>query len=190
MKTLRQTPLRGGIARLVETKTEFQAILIIDGTIVEKTVSDNAETAWASLSANRGTIEAKPKRHAIDNDIYKDVEDLIEKSPFAIYLTGRAGTGKTTFLKNFLERTQLRAIVIAPTGIAALNAGGQTAHSLFKLPPSLIQPQDIRRVREGRILRNIDILVIDEISMVRADLMDAIDRSLRLHRGVALPFGV
>lgn len=189
MKTLRQTQLRGGIARLVETKNEFQAILIIDGAIVEKASSDNAETAWAQLLANRGTIETISKPRNIDNEIYKDVENIIEKSPHAIYLTGRAGTGKTTFLKNFLEKTNLRAIIIAPTGIAALNAGGQTAHSLFKLPPSLINPQDIRRVREGRILRNIDILVIDEISMVRADLMDAIDRSLRLHRGVALPFG-
>lgn len=189
MKTIRQSNLRGGIARLVEAKGEFQAILIIDGTIVEKYVDTNAEGAWAGLLASRGMTQEKPKKLEYDGEIYKEVEQIIEKSPYAIYLTGRAGTGKTTFLKNFLDKTQLRAIVIAPTGIAALNAGGQTAHSLFKFPPSLIGPQDIRRVREGRILRNIDLLVIDEISMVRADLMDAIDRSLRLHRGVALPFG-
>ena len=191
MKTIRQTNIMGGIARLVENGDEYHAILIIDGAIERKIVEKTAEKAWSGLLSGGGQVESAPKKSndLIDNQIYFEVRKLIEQSPFPIYLTGRAGTGKTTFLKNFLEETQLRAIIIAPTGIAALNAGGQTAHSLFKFPPNLIHPQDVRRVREGRLLRNTDLLVIDEISMVRSDLMDAIDRSLRLHRGVALPFG-
>lgn len=192
MKTIRQAKIRDGIGRLVQKGDEYIALLIVDGAITETNSSDNAETAWAGLLGGQGrkiktTLKNGPE--IIDDDKYREVRKLIENTNDSIYLTGRAGTGKTTFLKSFLEATELKAIVIAPTGIAALNAGGQTAHSLFKFPPSLIRPQDVRRVREGRILRAIDILVIDEVSMVRSDLMDAIDRSLRLHRGVAKPFG-
>lgn len=194
MKTIRETDILGAKARLVETKDGYSAILIKNGHVVTRADSDNPETAWAMILSGAQKPAARPKSNAkdnpnLDNETYREVFNLIEDNNNHIYLTGRAGTGKTTFLRQFLEKTELRAVVVAPTGIAALNAGGQTAHSLFKFPPNLIRPQDIRRTKEGRLLRSIDLMVIDEVSMVRADLMDGIDRSLRLHRGIAKPFG-
>ncbi len=106
-----------------------------------------------------------------------------------LFLTGRAGTGKTTMLRQFMEAAGDSAIVLAPTGVAAMNAGGQTLHSFFKLPPRLIEPQDIKRLRTARLMKTIDTLIIDEISMVRADMLDAIDRSLKLNRASKRPFG-
>ncbi len=106
-----------------------------------------------------------------------------------LFLTGRAGTGKTTLLRRFLAESNEKAIVLAPTGVAAMQAGGQTIHSFFNFPPRLIEPADIRRLRTVRVAKAIDTLIIDEISMVRADMLDAIDRSLKLNRGSKRPFG-
>lgn len=106
-----------------------------------------------------------------------------------LFLTGRAGTGKTTLLRKFLAEAGDKAVVLAPTGVAAMNAGGQTIHSFFKLPPRLVEPQDVRRLPNARVVRAVDTVIIDEISMVRADMLDAIDRSLKLNRGSKRPFG-
>lgn len=106
-----------------------------------------------------------------------------------IFLTGRAGTGKTTMLRKFMKQAGDKAIVLAPTGVAAMNAGGQTIHSFFKLPPRLIQPQDIKRLRSTRLVKAVETIIIDEISMVRADMLDAIDKSLKLNRASKRPFG-
>lgn len=192
MKTIKEGAMRGGVARLVSTGTGFSAVLIRNGTIVAKVDHGDADTAWAALQSGFGLVEAKPPREAVpglSDGPYAPVARIIEENAGGVFLTGRAGTGKTTFLKAFLDQTSLKSAVVAPSGIAALNAGGQTVHSLFKLPPALIQPQDVRRVRDGRMLKALDLLVVDEISMVRSDMMDAIDRSLRLHRGVHAPFG-
>jgi ATP-dependent exoDNAse (exonuclease V) alpha subunit len=106
-----------------------------------------------------------------------------------LFLTGRAGTGKTTMLRQFLEMAGDKAVVLAPTGVAAMNAGGQTIHSFFKLPPRLIEPGDIKRLRSTRLIKAVETVIIDEISMVRADMLDAIDRSLKLNRMNKRPFG-
>ena len=106
-----------------------------------------------------------------------------------LFLTGRAGTGKTTLLRKFLREAGDKAVIVAPTGVAAMNAGGQTIHSFFKLPPRLIEAQDVRRLPNARVVRAVETVVIDEISMVRADMLDAIDRSLKLNRGSKRPFG-
>ncbi len=107
-----------------------------------------------------------------------------------LFITGRAGTGKSTLLRILAREAGDRAVVLAPTGLAAVNVGGQTIHSFFGLPPRLIRPDDIRRSRNGRVMRKLEMLIIDEISMVRSDLMWAIDQSLRLNRGRARePFG-
>ncbi len=125
----------------------------------------------------------------INHETYAPVLEVLEKSRANVYLTGRAGTGKTTLLKSFVARNRETTAVLAPTGIAALNAGGQTIHSFFRLPPRLIEPGDVKRIRYARALRAINTLVIDEVSMIRADVMAAIDLSLRLNRGVDAPFG-
>lgn len=106
-----------------------------------------------------------------------------------LFLTGRAGTGKTTLLRKFLAEAGDSAIVLAPTGVAAMNAGGQTIHSFFKFPPRLIEPADIKRLRSTRLIKAIDTMIIDEISMVRSDMLDAIDKSLKLNRASKRPFG-
>jgi ATP-dependent DNA helicase PIF1 len=191
MKTVKEVPLRGGVARVVDTGNGFSAVLIRNGSVIAKVDDGDAATALARLQGGAGRVAAKPREttYTLDDGPYGDVAKRIEQAKGGVFLTGRAGTGKTTFLKAFLDTTELKAAVVAPSGIAALNAGGQTIHSLFKLPPAMIQPQDVRRVREGRMLKALDLLVIDEISMVRSDLMDAIDRSMRLHRGISQPFG-
>ena len=106
-----------------------------------------------------------------------------------LFLTGRAGTGKTTMLRRFLAEAGENTVVLAPTGVAAMNAGGQTIHSFFKLPPRLIEPTDIKRLRGVRLIKAIETMIIDEVSMVRSDMLDAIDMSLRLNRGSKRPFG-
>ncbi|MCB1509679.1 MAG: AAA family ATPase [Hyphomicrobiaceae bacterium] len=100
-----------------------------------------------------------------------------------LFVTGRAGTGKSTLLKAIRDWLGEQAAVLAPTGLAAVNVGGQTIHSFFGFPPRLIRPDDIRRSRNGRVMRRLDALIIDEVSMVRSDLMWAIDQSLRINRG-------
>jgi ATP-dependent exoDNAse (exonuclease V) alpha subunit len=116
---------------------------------------------------------------------------LIEDTRDHVFVTGRAGTGKSTLLQHLAWNTSKQIAVCAPTGVAALNVEGQTIHSLFRLPIGLIAGSEIDQSdATRRILNAIDTLVIDEISMVNADLMDAIDRSLRQARGrKAEPFG-
>jgi hypothetical protein len=115
----------------------------------------------------------------------------------SIFLTGKAGTGKTTFLHRLKDNPPKRLAVVAPTGVAAINAGGQTIHSLFQLPFGPIIPGNKndaarqRRFRRNKIklIKSLDLLIIDEISMVRADLLDGIDEVLRRFRSPFLPFG-
>ncbi|MBN9196534.1 MAG: AAA family ATPase, partial [Microbacterium sp.] len=116
---------------------------------------------------------------------------LIEDTREHVFVTGRAGTGKSTLLQHLAWNTSKQIAVCAPTGVAALNVEGQTIHSLFRLPIGLIANGPIDQSDATRkILNAIDTLVIDEISMVNADLMDGIDRSLRQARGRrAEPFG-
>ena len=98
-------------------------------------------------------------------------------------MTGRAGTGKSTLLRCIQQAARGKVVVLAPTGLAAINVGGQTIHSFFRFPPKLIKSENIRASRHATLYRNLDTIIIDEISMVRADLMEGIDRFLRLNRG-------
>lgn len=112
------------------------------------------------------------------------VYDRIEHTREHLFITGRAGTGKSTLLSHLAWHTSKIIAVCAPTGVAALGVGGQTIHSLFRLPTGVIADHDLSQPPElKKLLSSIDTLVIDEISMVNADLMDAIDRSLRQARG-------
>ena len=134
----------------------------------------------------------------MDNEHNKEFQqawDFVENTGRSIFLTGKAGTGKTTFLKRIVEKSRKRPIVVAPTGVAAINAGGVTIHSFFQLPFSPYIPGakveskfDFGREKR-KIIASIDLLIIDEISMVRADLLDAIDFVLRRYRNHYLPFG-
>lgn len=124
------------------------------------------------------------------NDDYKSVLDLIEVQNKSIYVTGNAGTGKSTLLKYLISTTKKNMIVLAPTGLAAINVGGQTIHSFFRFPPKLIKKENIKPSRNAILYQKLDAVIIDEVSMVRADVMDGIDQSLRINRGkLHEPFG-
>lgn len=133
--------------------------------------------------------------------------ELIERTNRSVFLTGRAGTGKTTFLKDFVKRTSKKLAIVAPTGIAAINAGGVTIHSMFGLPlttfvpttefvdrneainiPNLLPHFKYRRDKL-KLFRTLEILIIDEVSMLRADVLDMMDLSLRTSRRNNQPFG-
>ena len=136
-----------------------------------------------------------------DNPELTLARQFVESTGTHLFLTGKAGTGKTTFLRWLKENSPKRMVVLAPTGIAAINAGGITLHSFFQLPFAPYVPeaafvadgQVAYRFRFSRekinIIRSIDLLVIDEISMVRADLLDAVDEVLRRYRDRSKPFG-
>lgn len=137
------------------------------------------------------------------DEIFKLAERYVEATGRSVFLTGKAGTGKTTFLRHITQTTTKRFVVLAPTGVAAINAGGSTIHSFFQLPlcpylPDVKElvteyqmPERYRSLRKERIkiIRTLDLLIIDEISMVRADLMDAMDMTLRKYRHNDKPFG-
>lgn len=123
------------------------------------------------------------------DDDFVEFLDLIEHSDQSIFLTGKAGTGKSTLLQLLRRTTQKKCIVLAPTGVAALNVKGQTIHSFFNFPPRILKPEDFKRARNPGFFRKIDAIIIDEISMVRADVLDNIDYALRLNRDDDRPFG-
>ena len=121
--------------------------------------------------------------------------DFVEHTGTSVFITGKAGTGKTTFLKNLKAQSSKRIVVVAPTGVAAINAGGVTIHSFFQLPLSPYLPETSFKSKydysqeKRNIISSMDLLVIDEISMVRSDLLDAVDNVLRRFRQHHLPFG-
>jgi ATP-dependent exoDNAse (exonuclease V) alpha subunit len=123
-------------------------------------------------------------------DEYRTALAFVREDSGHLFVTGRAGTGKSTLLRGLRNAVDSEMVVLAPTGLAAVNVGGQTIHSFFGLPPRLLRLEDIRRSRNGTIMRKLKYLVIDEVSMVRSDLMWAIDQSLRVNRGRPRePFG-
>lgn len=123
---------------------------------------------------------------------------FVTSTNVSVFLTGKAGTGKTTFLRTLRERTPKRMVVLAPTGVAAINAQGQTIHSFFQLSlgpqvPGMVQGEKKSYYRMSKekknLIKTLDLLVIDEISMVRCDVLDAVDQELRKYRDRGKPFG-
>ena len=138
----------------------------------------------------------------LDNKELQNALQLIQFTRRSLFLTGKAGTGKSTFLRYVCQHTKKKHIVLAPTGIAAINAGGCTLHSFFKLPFHPLLPNDsrysIRNIKETlkyngekrKLIREVELIIIDEISMVRADIIDFIDKVLRIYsRNMREPFG-
>ncbi len=139
-----------------------------------------------------------------DNAEFQDAFNLVQYTNRSVFLTGKAGTGKSTFLKYICANTQKKYVVVAPTGIAAINAGGQTIHSFFKIPFRPILPDDPDlstqngriydflkyRKNHQKLIKELDLLIIDEVSMLRVDILDFIDRVLRVYSGhKQIPFG-
>ena len=137
-----------------------------------------------------------------DNKEWRDAMQIINYTRRSLFLTGKAGTGKSTFLRYVAENTKKKHVVLAPTGIAAINAGGSTLHSFFRLPfhprlpnDSRYSPRNIRQTLKYsgahcKLLREVELIIIDEISMVRADIIDFMDKVLRIYsRNMREPFG-
>lgn len=115
---------------------------------------------------------------------------LMKDGPACLFVTGRAGTGKSTLLRRFRRETNKKVAVVAPTGIAALNVDGETIHSFFRFPPRPIAASEIEDMADKSLYRALDAIVVDEVSMVRADVLDGMDRFLRLNaRDKSEPFG-
>lgn len=138
----------------------------------------------------------------LDNQEMQKALQIIEFTRRSLFLTGKAGTGKSTFMRHIASTIKKKSIILAPTGIAAINAGGSTLHSFFKLPFHPLLPNDskynVRNIRNTlkynsekcKLLREIELIIIDEISMVRADIIDFIDKVLRIYnRNMREPFG-
>ena len=136
---------------------------------------------------------------AEEEPILQMASSMVESTGVNLFLTGKAGTGKTTFLRNLSATTGKRHVILAPTGVAAINAGGSTLHSFFQLSFGPFIPgvgysskeESIHRMssRKKRLIRTLDLLIIDEISMVRPDVLDAVDETLRRLRHSSRPFG-
>ena len=138
----------------------------------------------------------------LQNEELQNALQIIQYTHRSLFLTGKAGTGKSTFLRYIAANTKKKHVVLAPTGIAAINAGGSTLHSFFKLPFYPLLPNDskysVRNLRNTmkynsekiKLLREVELIIIDEISMVRADIIDFIDKILRVYnRNMREPFG-
>ena len=137
----------------------------------------------------------------LDNKEWQDALQIINYTRRSLFLTGKAGTGKSTFLKYVAQTTKKKHVILAPTGIAAINAGGSTLHSFFRLPFHPLLPNDSRYDRrhiketlkytgaQRKLIREVELIIIDEISMVRADIIDFIDKLLRIYTRNPEPFG-
>ena len=137
----------------------------------------------------------------LDNKEWQDALQIINYTRRSLFLTGKAGTGKSTFLRYVAEHTKKKHVILAPTGIAAINAGGSTLHSFFRLPFHPLLPNDSRyswrHIKETlkytgaqrKLIREVELIIIDEISMVRADIIDFIDKILRVYTRNPEPFG-
>lgn len=121
---------------------------------------------------------------------YRLVSGLVESGFPIVFVTGKAGTGKSTLIHYLRHAIRKNVAVVAPTGVAALNVRGTTIHSFFRFPPRILQDDDIGQVRDRRLYQKLDLLIVDEISMVRADVIDGMDRFLRINgRDETAPFG-
>lgn len=154
--------------------------------ILGKPDSSNTPTVPNGLVS---VIDLADKQLKITSD-FRLAVDAMENTKDCIFITGEAGTGKSTLLKHFVATTKKKIVVLAPTGIAAMNVEGQTIHSFFKFPPRPITADDIKVSPIGELCKVLDTIIVDEISMVRADLLDGIDKFLRLNgRDFTKPFG-
>ena len=139
----------------------------------------------------------------LENPQFKNALNIIKFTNNSLFLTGKAGTGKSTFLKYIRDEIKKKSVVLAPTGIAAINVGGQTLHSFFKLPFHPLTPDNpdyatTNKLRaflkynkeQVKLIKSLELVIIDEISMVRADIIDFIDRIMRVYSGnMRIPFG-
>jgi len=126
------------------------------------------------------------------NPDFKKALDIVTNTRKNLFLTGKAGTGKSTFLRHLIQNLAKKKVTLAPTGLAAINIGGQTIHSFFKLPPggNMVDAKKAgQKLKDDKLIQNLEMLIVDEVSMVRADLLDMMDMVLKTARSQLKPFG-
>jgi energy-coupling factor transporter ATP-binding protein EcfA2 len=165
----------------------FESVKILLGI---KSVPVNELNRRATLQPqSSGRVKKDPLEGIHISDEYKVVKKLLDEGCPVVFVTGNAGTGKSTlieYLKTVLEK---RYVVVAPTGVAALNVQGVTIHSFFRFPPRILNEDDIKLVSDRTLYKKLELLIIDEVSMVRCDLIDNIDKFFRKNRSSNEPFG-
>lgn len=159
-------------------------------------IADLNKAAMGSINNNVRKKILPGKKNHIDplegieiTEKYNKVLSAIRAGAPMIFVTGKAGTGKTTLIDVIRHKIDKKTVVVAPTGIAAINAKGATIHAFFRFPPKIIQNDDIKQLYDRRLIHKLELLIIDEISMVRADVIDGIDSFLRINRENNEPFG-
>lgn len=142
------------------------------------------------LKAIKNIVQKSLPDEVVVTPEFEHYLDLLENTRYNYFITGKAGTGKTTLIDMFRKQTKKKVVVLAPTGLAAINAKGQTIHSFFKFPPRMLHEQMIHRVNDRSLYTDVDTIIIDEASMLRADMLDAIEKFMRLNgRDKNNPFG-
>ncbi len=136
-------------------------------------------------------VYSRQKSAFVLTDEFKEILRILNETNESVFISGKAGTGKSSLLQYFAKHTNKKYVILAPTGIAAMNVKGQTVHSFFKLPPRLIQAAQLKpEYSKNALYENIDMVIIDEVSMVSANLMEAVDMALRVNRNrLTEPFG-
>lgn len=179
-------PLRAKVKELMENKdVKIQWIPYLRNKAVRNKTITKASIKKQHLNEKQINLS-----DVVLSSDQEKILNLLQVSKNPIFLTGKAGTGKSLLLQYFRQKSEKNVVVCAPTGVAALNIGGQTIHSLFKIPPELVRPENLKvDKRTAKLLRYVDIVIIDEISMVGPDLMDGIDYILRTARNSIVPFG-
>jgi len=148
--------------------------------LISKLLGKGTE-AKSELNEKPNTDSPTPTKYQITPEVL-EILDLIESSDGnVIFVTGAAGTGKSTLIDIIRSVTRKKLVVVAPTGVAAINCGGQTTHSFFQLTPGPQPKPQVIRGMNGPVVKELEVLIIDEVSMVRADLIDSIAESLRIN---------
>jgi len=161
------------------------------------TVPDSLAPQVSIGALNRAALNVPPKpkpKIQADPDIeitpeYSRILEWLNSGTPIVFVTGKAGTGKSTLVRFLREHFAGNSVVVAPTGVAGLQVGGATIHSFFRFPPRVVVDNDVKLMRDRKLYRMIRLLIVDEISMVRAEIVDAMDRFLRLNRENEEPFG-
>jgi ATP-dependent DNA helicase PIF1 len=185
-KSTKETKSSYVVTSVGETETEFSNLIFDDPALSENDSKKHIDPVSMAMQG----VAAKEEEE-LDMTEFQGIFDFLDTSKNNVLITGKAGTGKSTMLRYFITHSKKKCIVIAaPTGIAAINVGGQTIHSMFGLKSEIQVPEHLKtNHKRTKFFRSIDVLIIDEVSMVRADVFDAIDILLREHRDIDYPFG-
>ena len=191
--SLERNELRKFVREAVRTKLERVSAVDLCQPAFDRYRAYLASLPPEKTPTPRKVVQSARRLAYVESGGSAELADLYDRldvrEPRPLFVTGRAGTGKSTVLRQVAAAQGAKCVVLAPTGLAALNAGGQTIHSFFRFPLKPLTARDIQGGKWLQVARTLTLLIIDEISMVRADVVDAIDVAMRMAKGNDLPFG-